>query len=329
MGETMDQLALPDSERANRLFDELEQRYAQYVQSLPNSIKDVANAKSTYLGAHVYGAFEGIASLNPVLAGTPWLFWEQFADLEDEQFLAIAEAGACLVIASILLDHIVDGQAEPPEQATLLLQSLRSHAFRTYQSIFPSKSPFWGHFYRLERDHMAGLGLEVRAQSKQSPVTWEILESTAHGKVSPIICTVAAMAVALERPEMLAPMDQSLQHIAVASQLLDDIGDWRHDHAVGHQTYFLSEVDAQLGDNSDESDAEAFQAAIDDSWLDVDHIHLVMEWLDKSLAAVEGMSCQGWVDYVNGYRQLTDGHLNRAVARHLKRTVGPLVEESQ
>ena len=315
------------SERASHLFKELEQRFSQYVQNLPIPITEVARAKSTYLGAHTEGAFEGIASLNPVLAGTPWLFWEQFDDLDDEVFVAIAEAGACQVIASILLDHIVDGQAEPREHSSLLHQSLRSHAFRTYQSVFASNSPFWEYHDQLERDHIRGLGLEVDAQSKQSPLTWEILEATAHGKVSPIICTIAALAVAQEHPERLDPISQSLKHIAIASQLLDDIGDWSHDYTVGHHTYFLSEANAHPGIDPRDTDADALLAAIDESWLDVDHIQLVMDWLEKSLSAVESMRCQGWVDYVNGYIELADGHLKRAVARHLQRVVGPLVAE--
>lgn len=312
---------LPEDQRARRLFDELERRFSQYVHSLPGSLNEVASAKSTYLGADAEGEFEGIVSLNPVLAGTPWLFWEQFGDLEEGAFVDIAEAGACLVTASILLDHLVDGQAAPAEQTALFHQSLRSHAFRTYQSVFSSESPFWELFYQLESDHILGLGLEVQAQTMRAPVTWEILEQTAHGKVSPIICTIAAMAIASDRLEIMDPIERSLRHIAVASQLLDDIGDWRHDQQVGHQTHFLSEIRSRVDGQPADPSVEALQAIIDDSWLDVDHLHMVIEHLEHSLAVLEELSCKGWRDYVSGYIDLAEGHLARAAATHLRQKV--------
>jgi hypothetical protein len=322
----LNEIELPEDKRAHRLFHELELRFSEYIQSLPSSLWDVATSKSTYLGAAAEGEFEGIGSLNPVLAGTPWLFWEQLGELEDTIFLDIAEAGACLVIASILLDHIVDGQAKPAEQTTLFHQSLKGHAFQTYQSVFPSDSVFWKTFFRLERDHIRGLGLEVQAQSTQAQVTWEILEQTAQGKVSPIIGTVAALSFALDRSELLDPIEQSLKHIAVASQLLDDIGDWRHDHEVGHQTYFLSEVRSDLTASAGAAD---LQSAVDAAWLDVDHLHVVIEQLELSLEVLDELPCAEWHVYVAGYIELAEGHLARAVGSHLKSSVGALVKQVQ
>jgi hypothetical protein len=148
----------------------------------------------------------------------------------------------------------------------------------------------------------------------------------AHGKVSPIVATCAALAEVTGQPHLLPPIEESLKHIAVASQLIDDIGDWRHDVEVGHHTYFQSLVlpPAQWGDSG--PDPDQLQAEIDRNWHDVAQMACVIEWLDRSSAAVAGLECPGWLEYVDGYRILADKHRTRFVARHLVRVLRPLVE---
>jgi hypothetical protein len=323
----LNRLEPPANSRQSDLFQQLNQRYFDFARHLPDPLKKLGMLRSTFLGSETDQPFEGVRELNPVLAGTPWLFWETFSLLDDECFLQIAEAGTVFVLASIVLDHLVDGQAEEQEQMALFHQALYSHGILIYRSVFESSSDFWIHFERLASDHLAGLARELQAQLDPHNLTLEDLETMAHGKVSPIIVTIAALSEVSGQPDKLDPIETSLKHIAVASQLLDDIGDWRHDIEVGHVTYYLMRLASpdslrRVGLPA----VEEAQSRIDVEWSDVNHMEMVLDLLEDSIKAVRGIDCPAWIEYVEGYRWLTNEHLTTAMARHLVQKLRPLVE---
>ncbi len=323
----MTHLRLPVDARAVDLFEHLNGRFFDFIHGLPAPLKELAKRKSTFLGSEDDEAFPGVQALNPVLAATPWMFWETFDDLEDEQFLDIAEAGTTFVLASILLDHLVDGQADSPEELALLQQAFYEHGVRLYRKALPASSHFWIHFERLADDHLVGLSKELETQEYPRQVALEELQIMAHGKVSPIVTTAAALAEATEQPQVLKPIEDSLKEIAVASQMLDDVGDWAHDVEVGHLTCYLSHLaPTEAWEATEWPSIEELQAKIDAEWVDIEHLRLVINWLDRSIDAVNGLDCPGWIEYVGGYRSLTDEHMTTAMARHLVRTLRPMVQ---
>lgn len=317
---------MPDDPRAMELFEGLNGRFFRFIDRLPANLSSLARKKSTFLGSHEVGDFEGVPDLNPVLASTPWLFWETFDNLDGAIFLDIAEAGTIYVLASILLDHLVDGHADPVEEVTLLQQAFYSHGVTTYRSTIPQSSAFWTHFDKLADDHLTGLALELKEQGAIEAIEMGSLEKMAHGKVSPIVTTIAGLAHALGRPDVLDPIERSLKQIAVASQMLDDIGDWQHDVSVGHRTYYLSQITPDAFRDDDELSIEQIQERVDETWSDVEHLRLVIKWLDDSISAVSKLDCPGWIEYVQGYRKLSDDHLTTAIARHLVRKLKPMIE---
>ena len=320
-------IELPDDPRAVALFAELGRRFYAFAGRLPLPLCELASRTSTYLGSPEGEPFEGIAGLNPVLAGAPWLFWETFQGLDDDTFSAIAEAGAYFVLASIILDHLVDGQAECPETMALFHQALYEAGVAGYRTVLPSPSRFWGHFDRLATNHLEGIAAELNCLANPAQLDAEAFQSMAHGKVSPVIATVAALAEASGQPDALDPIETSLKHIAVASQLLDDIGDWRDDVQSGHLTFFLSEVAGVCGwDSGQWLSVDNLEARINGGWEDVKHMRIVSHWLDESLGAVEGLRCAGWVNYVKGYQAQADDHMIGFIARHILRAIGPLAE---
>jgi hypothetical protein len=325
----LNRLEPPANSRQSDLFQQLNERYFDFARQLPDPLKKLGMLRSTFLGSESDQPFEGVQELNPVLAGTPWLFWETFSLLDDECFLQIAEAGTMFVLASIVLDHLVDGQAQEQEQMALFHQALYSHGISIYRSVFESSSDFWIHFERLASDHLAGLARELQAQLDPQDLTWEDLNTMAHGKVSPIVVTITALSEVSGQPEKLEPIETSLKHISVASQLLDDIGDWSHDIEVGHVTYYLTRLAPTYSSGPvDLPSVEEAQSRIDAEWSDVSNLELVLKLLDDSLQAVQEIECPVWIDYVEGYRWLTNEHLNSAVARHLVQKLRPLIEDT-
>jgi hypothetical protein len=313
------------SRRARRLFTDLDDLYFQFASQLPSPLDTLAQLNSTYEGDKEQTPFESLRGLNPVLVGTPWLFWETFEGLPDEAFLLIAEAGMYYVLASVVMDHILDGQAKPIEAMGLFHQALYEKGIAKYRKAFSSSSSFWNHFERLASNHLAGLSEEYVLQSQPQLIDRDALIKMAYGKVSPIVTTIVGLTEVMGQTAVLAPMETSLKHIAVASQLLDDIGDWKRDLQDGHMTYYLSCL-ARNEDwlLTDLSSLDNYQRKIDAEWLDVGQMGEVIEGLDRSLEAVREINCPIWIDYVNGYKALANEHMTGFVARHIMRILQKL-----
>lgn len=146
----------------------------------------------------------------------------------------------------------------------------------------------------------------------------------AHGKVAPIVTTSAALAYASGQPEVLAPIENFLNHIAVASQLLDDIGDWQDDLQAHHMTYYLGQYSPSGTWLSRHwPTIEEVRARLEAEWLDTTHMHQVVDWLEEAVNAVEDLNCPSWVEYVNGYQQRADQHLTRFYSIHIGQVFKP------
>ena len=203
----MARLRLPGDPRAVALFRQLEERIDKFARHLPPPLDALASRQSTYLGSPGGEPFEGVAGLNPVLVGTPWLFWETFGRLDDATFITIAEGGACFILASIVLDHLVDGQAEPPETMALFHQALYEHGAARFRAALPSHPAFWQHFERLADEHLAGIAAELDSHTNPSRLDRASFCAMAHGKVAPVVTTIVALSEATHQPDILEPIE--------------------------------------------------------------------------------------------------------------------------
>lgn len=314
----MTHLELLEGSRARQLFDRLEETFRRYLAQLPAGLDELAWERGTYHGDSSPQRFESLGGLNPVLVGTPWLFWELFQILEDEPFVQLSEAGAFFVLASAVLDHLVDGQTEAPGLLSLYHQALYSRGVALYRQAIPPASTFWEHFDRLTAEHLTGLATESAVQRRPGDYTFDTLAVIAHGKVAPIVTTLASLCAVSGQMAIFAPIEASLKHISIASQLLDDIGDWQADAQNQHLTYFLALLESpEAWTQAEWPDIGTLQQSMDAEWTDVTQLKRVMQGLNLAIETVRGLDCPAWVRYVDGYRALTDGHLERGILRHL------------
>jgi hypothetical protein len=268
--------------------------------------------------------------LNPVLVGTPWHFGDLFAAVSEVEFVGLAEAGMLHVLASVVADHLVDDQVEGRGEAVLLEHALSQGAVVRFRDIMGPDADFWSGFDRLCARHLEALAKEVELQKRRGAVAETSLEAMAAGKVAPIVVTVAALARRAGRETVLPALEESLGKIAAASQLLDDVNDWRQDLDHRHWTHFLGRLEPEGRGVSDPWPTAAWiEERIRVGWQDVEAFTRVGEWLEESLAALDDLDCPAWRNYVEGYRLLTASHLNYAVAAHLRDAVGVALAEGR
>jgi hypothetical protein len=309
-----------------RLLAALDERHQAFVAALAAPLRRLALRRGTYTGEPGEEPFAGPSSMNPGVTLTPWLFWEISSALDDAEFLDLAEAGSRIVLASALLDHLVDGQADSPDDAILFHHLLHQTGLAQLRARLGGRPAFWATCDRLVREHIEGLAAESALRTDPKRFSFPEFERMVRAKFSPIVLTMAAFLAAVDRFDLLGAIEISIKDLAVASQALDDIGDWEEDHAARRMTYFLSCVGATLPAGARlDVPAGDVRAAIQSSWIDVDHLNLAREWLERAQVAVGGVPCPGWVEYLGDFQALAAEHLQQSTAAHLARSLEPLL----
>jgi hypothetical protein len=321
----LNRLKTPTDAQALALLGGLDERYAAFACSLPAPLDERAVQYSTFAGKPSREPLGGLSRMNAVITCIPWLFWESFRQLPADLFLEIAEAGALLGMASVLLDHLIDEQAESPGEAALLHQALYEAGAAGYRRVFPSDCAFWTQYHRFGKEHLSGMALELSARANPALLTPEAFYGLACARIAPMLTVVAALAQALDQPGLVPTTEGSIKPVIVAGQMLDDIQDWHEDFEAGHVTYYLTRLmPPDAWQSAELPSVEQLQQSIEADWQDVEHLRMVIDWFDQGLSAVDGLECRAWVEYINEYRAAADQHLTMLVARHLLRTIGSL-----
>ena len=323
-------LQIPEDNRAQILYKEFERRFLASLHDLPTPASQAALNEATYSGRAESQPLTSLLYLNPALVGLPWLFWEEFSDVGDEDFLNASQAGAFYVLSTVIMDHWIDNQGTQSEEKLLCIQSFQATAFRMFQRLFGQESIFWSDFYRLQGDHIQGIATEMKVLTSPGPVRREAFWALTGGKVAPMIMTILALCTLSGSDSAVIPqMEKALRYVSIGSQMLDDIEDWSSDLGQKHFTYFLSLVTQEhdWSEGTWPSEAEV-QSEINRGWSDVANLQMAISWLEGSLGAVSSIESTGWDRYAKAYIKLADDHATAATAKHLRRTIKPLVQEN-
>jgi len=249
-------------------------------------------------------------------------------DLEQDLFLDIAEAGMFLGLDSVVFDHLVDGQYDRPGVVMLFHQALYHRGVFILRSRFPSASNFWVHFDRLTMENIESLGADVLAQTKPETYNFETFSAASSGKVTPMVIAIAALAEAAGKPDYLLNIEKSLKLAYLAGQIYDDLVDWMIDLEQRHVTFVLSQLIPEDIFRSDTwPTIDAVQESLSETWKDIGIFDTVLHYTDKSLSAVNNIDCKYYVDYLEYFIGLTKRQQQSSMARHLRKSIEPLITE--
>lgn len=319
----MTSLDLHGRPRAQSLLTQLDRTYWDWADSLPGPLQAAAYDRSTFDGSQEKTEFKGPSSLNPGMTGTPWLFWERTSQLDDESFLTLSFAGALVVLSSMVMDHLADGQARDPARSALLARALEAQGRQKFRKSFPDGSVFWRDYQRLQADHIHSLASELEHRRSPSGLSAETFRRMVAGKFAPIAVTARAFSVVLEDSELGERAERGLRELAVGSQLLDDMGDWADDLRAEQLTFYIKGAN-ESWDWTDRPlpSTEEVEAAIRGTMHDVRTLNETIRSLDSVLESTRSLACSAWEEYVHGYLALAEQHREIAVAGYLK----PMIE---
>jgi hypothetical protein len=307
------------------LLDRFDQNYICLVNSLPVALQVLAQETSVFKGRLSGDIFRASTCTNPIYTCTPWLFWELFSGLADEVFLDLTFAGGLVSLASVLIDHLIDGQAAQPQATADLRQVLLREGVLRLHAYFPWKAPFWDHFRRLHREHLCSLAIETGLQATPTTLSRADFVRMASGKVSPVMITVVALSLAAGNIDWIEPVERSLKQLFIAGQLHDDVLDWLEDLRENHLTYFLTSFLArESGSPHRLLREEEILVRLDRSWQDVNHLEQAIAGYRQALAVVDGLGCLAWTAQVNEYLATAEMHRSELMRAHVIRRLSQI-----
>lgn len=308
---------LSGGNRRGRLWSDIDKAYTNFLNSLPEPVRNTGKLKATYSGKPEAGWFDGPSGLNPAIVGGPWLFWDAFSSLSDEQIRPIAVAGSYLGVSSLILDHLYDGQLDQPQTAVALQQALYDQAIHLFREHIDSSAVFWDHLDRLWSELQSSLSTERQLQIRPRLTTVEEFKATASAKAAPVAITVAALAEISNRFNGFEEVEGSLKKCGAVAQLDHDISDWRKDVRNRHMTFFLNWViDSERMDNGWPTEQEIGKI-IDDNSLDVKYLMLARDWCGQALAQAKRLGCQSWIHFIEVGAKHIEANLDRSLIRHI------------
>ena len=312
------EIGIPQEPRASKLQDGLEASLLAWAAALPGPLAKYARSQAIVQGDSTRQGNWRLTEINPVLVGIPWLFWELFAGLSDEVFSAIAFGGACLGLASILEDHLVDRQVNHPQGVQAIQKKLYEEALLTFQLWFTPEAPFWAAFQHWTGVNQAAWAHERALLDDPCQLSTNTLEILSQGKAAPVMITLSALGGSQSSPDFSAAIQESVLESVKASILGDDLLDWEVDLAAHHFTPFLAKLaPLEAWINPAWPTADEIERHIADGWLDVDEWKAMVGCLNRALDAVETVACSAWKAYLKKYRQIGDAYLKEAIGRRI------------
>lgn len=169
------------------------------------------------------------------------LFSEMFVLDEDAQ-KKLYFANRSLYIYAMYTDGILDERETIKTDVYFFISLLRDHAYALLNELFPQSSDFWAFAKKYQRRVIAAT-LEERTKWND-PTSYSLDEAfdIASGKAATAQMMTTALACLSDSPELIEPLEKSLDAFFTGLQFRDDLKDWRADFLAGRYSYLLSQI---------------------------------------------------------------------------------------
>jgi hypothetical protein len=276
----------------------LDRRFRAFVETLPPDLATLAADRRLAAGEGPPKPLQTVTEIGIAISG-PWAFRDTFPGLSEEQLLDLGESWLYLILAVVLRDHLSDGQIEDSAESGELLQLLTAKARQGLGALIGDRSLFWQRFEGYEQEVVSALDLETHYRVSPDE-TYDL--ATAYricaGKSALFKTVPCAMALLCDAMPRLARLEQSIDLLAAGRQMLDDIVDWREDLDRRHFTFPLVQAASLLKGSAQALSVRAIEAAVLGSTVREDLLVQVRTWYRQAQAAIEGVPCQAWTDFV-------------------------------
>ena len=172
-------------------------------------------------------------------------FTSQFSEVfvldEDTQEKLYFVNRSLYIYASYMRD-VFDERETLKVDAHFLASLLRDHAFERLNGLFPSSSDFWAFAKKYQRRAIAAIIQERTKWNKPTSYSLDEAFNIASGKASIVQMMIVALACLSDSPELIQPLEKSLEAFFQGLQFHSDLKNWRTDFMTGRYSYLLSQI---------------------------------------------------------------------------------------
>lgn len=240
----------------------------------------------------------------------PHLFLPAFPEIEPERVRRLSLAGCLLANSLFVYDALADG-TDPSflKPANLLrAQAMQFEAYRLLHALLPAESSFWADLQQHLAE-MAEVGI-LECRLKQEGPPWPELDLAlarrlAIGKWGVARAAISALAGLSGQAAAVGPLTTALDEFAVASQIFDDLRDWKQDLAQGLPSLLLARVHKELADGQRPSAAVDRAVAAKILYYSGHAsavIEIALDSLDRAAACTAPLGPLPWDDVVGTLR---------------------------
>lgn len=178
----------------------------------------------------------------------PYLFAQSFPELPPEQMRYLAFASRFCLDFLIAADKLIDGQVKDGwvvDRAYVVLRTgwLQQQAMIQFAALFGDRSPFWQYLNSYYMEYATAVFAEKALFVDQlRPYAWEEMAKISAGKVAMAKSIPTALAILTGQDAQIPAWERSLDLVAVAYQLLDDLRDWKEDYGSQTYSYLLAQA---------------------------------------------------------------------------------------
>jgi hypothetical protein len=178
--------------------------------------------------------------IEPLMPENDWygsiarMFAEAFPEIADDVVLDLGRAAQMCARSLIVADKIIDADdALPASRLTLGLLALQYETYASLTALFPQHSSFWSNYDRYYGRVIGAILTEQSLKDAGSEAEPAEMLTLAADK-NALHCGIAAAFCCLSgRDDRLTDMEESLGAFAVATQIVDDVHDWKIDLVAG------------------------------------------------------------------------------------------------
>ena len=242
----------------------------------------------------------------------PYLFAGAFPGVDEHQLADLSVAAYLFSNMIFEVDSAVDQDQTTPWRGPLDMLAGQFEAYRALARLFPGERPLWD----VLRARMLDYATVVRQQRRFVSGERAIIDFSypdtvdwARAKASLATVTVAALGelagtTELVRAELVQALTRSVHAYSVATQLLDDVVDWRADLAGRRPSYPLARAMTVAGQGEPEGEhwsaeqVDRIGRALYFEGVIASMMDLVTDQIAEAQAAASDLGADEWLDHL-------------------------------
>ncbi|MCX7922036.1 MAG: class 1 isoprenoid biosynthesis enzyme [Clostridia bacterium] len=178
---------------------------------------------------------------NPMFLLLPFWLQKPFG-LEDETCRSMSEGFMYLWLHILIQDAVMDISPGEYKANLLPLSNLFFTEFiEQFRLIFKEDSVFWAYFKEYLVEWAESVIWEQKDSGQKKVYSKHDLILVAR-KAAPLKVLSAGACLLGGKSASIDTLSEIIDRIVLTFQMMDDISDWKEDHAVGNCTYFISQV---------------------------------------------------------------------------------------